>query len=174
MRGAKQFFGAAVTAFALGFASSAPARAATAVINDTTDMPEVEVVGRRLYQMQKAIMGTEDKFFARYNELNKNDAFDVHCSMSTPTGSHIHKRICQVQFYVDAQVEYARSELNNDSGAPPPDLVALERAPEYKKTALAVINGDPELRRLVRTRDTLEQKYLTARKEAFKHHWVGF
>lgn len=172
MRGSPLVSGWALAALTLGVVRMTPAFA-EAVISESTDLPEVEVVGRRLYQMQKAIIQTEDKFLARYNELNKDHAFDVHCSNASSKGTRIHKRTCQVQFYEDAAAAWARSQLTGDY-APPPDLVALERGPEYKQKALAVINGDRELRRLLRTRDALEQKYFAARKEAFKHHWFAF
>ncbi len=146
-----------------------------AMVSTTTDLPEVEVVGKRLYQLQKAIIQTEDKFLARYNELNQDRDFDVHCRQEAPAGTRIQKRICRVHFYELAEEEWARYQLDpSNYYAPPPDLVALQRADEYQRKALAVINSDTELRRLLRAREALEKKYYAARKEAFKGRWIAF
>ena len=148
--------------------------AAVDSLTETTDLPELEVVGKRLYEMKLEVIRTEDKFLARYNDLNKNDDFDVQCGPDALLGTRIKQRICRVQFYERAQTEYARSLLTGDLNALPPEMVALQRREEYKKNALKVINADPELRRLLRLRDALEQKYVATRKESFKKHWLAF
>jgi argininosuccinate synthase len=53
-------------------------------------------------------------------------------------------------------------------------MVALERAPIYEATALAVINAHPELRKLIREREELEKKYVETRKKRFKGKWILF
>lgn len=155
-------------------ASIQPTQAiAAAGMNTASDLPEVLVESKRLYQMRNDIIQAEDKFFALFNELNTDDDFDVHCTIDTPTGTRISQRICRVQFYETAQAEWARSLMTGDS-VPPPDLVALERSAEYKQKALAIINAHPELRRLVKMRDALEKKYFATRKERFKGHLFAF
>lgn len=153
-------------------AASAPAASAPAAA-ETTELPEVQVVGKRLYQMRQDIIKTEDKFFALYNELNKDDDYDVHCIMEAPTGTRLKQRICRVKYYEKAQAEEAQAMLHGEY-APPADMIALERGPEYEKKALAVINAHPELRRLIRERDALEKKYNATRKERFKGRWILF
>jgi hypothetical protein len=147
-----------------------PAHSAT--VGATAELPEVLVESKRLYKLRKEIIQVEDKFFALYNELNTDQDFDVHCTLNTPTGTHLQERVCRVSFYEDAQAAWARSQLTGDY-SPPPDLVALERSPEYKRRALSVINAHPELRRLIKERDALEMKYLATRKERFKGHWFA-
>jgi hypothetical protein len=147
--------------------------AATTADTATQEIEEVEVVGKRLYQMRQEIIEAEERFFALYNELNKNDDFDVHCRRYVPTGTHLAQRVCRVEFVVKAQAEEARAFLTGDY-APPTDLVALERADEYRKHALALINGNPQLRRLVREREALEKKYNATRKARFKGRWISF
>ena len=51
-------------------------------------------------------------------------------------------------------------------------LRCLERRDEYRKQALAVINGDADLRRLVQTREELGKRYQRARKDYFKDSWL--
>jgi hypothetical protein len=147
-----------------------PANAPSA--NQAADIPEVVVESKRLSTMRKEIIQTENKFFALFNQLNTDDDFDVHCNMEATTGTHLQKRLCLVQFYQDAQAEWTRAQLTGDY-APPPDLVALERGPEYKKRALQVINAHPELRRLVKERDALERKFNATRKQRLKDHWFA-
>jgi len=151
-----------------------PARSATAAAaNPSSELPEVVVESKRLSRMRQEIIQVENRFFALFNDLNTEDDFDVHCRHNTPTGTRIQQRVCLVQFYEEAQAEWARAQLTGDY-APPAELVALERGPEYKRRALAVINAHPELRRLVKERDALEKKFLATRKERFKGHWFGF
>jgi hypothetical protein len=150
-----------------------PAHSATPSTADaSTELPEVVVESKRLYQLRKEMIQVEDKFYALYNKLNTDQEFDVHCTMHTPTGTHLQERVCRVRFYEDAQAAWARSQITGDY-SPPPDLVALERAPEYKRNALSVINAHPELRRLVKEREALEKRYLATRKKRFKGHWFG-
>jgi hypothetical protein len=163
---------AGLAVFALMSAGTVQA-AANGAATETTDIPEVQVVGKRLYQMRQDIIKAEDKFFAKFNELNKDDDFDVHCAMTAETGTRLKKRVCKLQFYENAQAEEAQAMLRGDY-APPADLVALERSDEYKQKALAVINANPELRRLIREREALEKKYAATRKERFKGRWILF
>lgn len=123
--------------------------------------------------MREDIIQTEEKFLALYNELNTDDDFDVHCRLDVPTGTRIAQRVCRVQFYETAQAEWARSQITGDY-APPAELVALERGPEYKHKALAIINANPELRRLIKVRDALEKKYFATRKERLKGRLFAF
>jgi hypothetical protein len=160
-----------LVALALGVA---PVRAASPVaVNDATELPEVQVMGKRLYQMRQDIIRAEDQFFARFNELNTDDDFDVHCTMEAPTGTRLKQRVCRVQFYEKAQAEEAQALLRGEF-APPADLVAVERSAEYEKKALAVINAHPELLKLVREREALEKRYIATRKARFKGRWILF
>jgi hypothetical protein len=151
----------------------APASSAATVATSTQEIEEVQVVGKRLYQMRQDIIEAEERFFALYNELNKEDDFDVHCREDVPTGSRIARRTCRVAFVEKAQAEEARAFLTGDY-APPPDLVALERSAEYRKHALAIINANPQLRRLIREREALEKKFNDTRKARFKGRWILF
>jgi hypothetical protein len=130
-------------------------------------LDEVVVKDTRLWRFRQEMARTEEKFFALYNELNKNDDFDVHCNGETPLGTHIQKRVCRIAFYERAQVE-AVQELLDGGVVMNPELVLLERWPEYRRNALAVINGDQRLLKLVRLRETIEKRYNEERKRRFK------
>jgi len=164
----------AVNLAVLVLASAGAAQVASAAAaTESTELPEVQVMGKRLSQMRQDIIKTEDKFFALFNELNKDDDYDVHCGNEARTGTRLKQRVCRVHYYEKAQADEARAFLTGDY-APPADMIALERGPEYEKKALAVINAHPELRKLIRERDALEKKYNATRKERFKGRWILF
>ena len=39
----------------------------------------------------------EDRIYARFNELNEDDVFDVGCSIEPPTGTRLGRRMCRVR-----------------------------------------------------------------------------
>lgn len=48
--------------------------------------------------LRDLIAEVEEDFFARYNDLNPDDAYDMYCYEYTPTMSHIRKRACEPLF----------------------------------------------------------------------------
>lgn len=137
------------------------------------ELDEVVVRGTKLWQMREAILNAEKRFYALYNELNTNDDFDVHCDREAPLGSRILRRVCRVSYVADAQAEYAQALLAGYD-APDPELVELERAEEFRATALQVINSDKRLLKLVRERELLEATYLEERRKRLKGRWILF
>ena len=134
-------------------------------------LDEVEVHSRRLSRMRDDVIQEENRFYALFNDVNKDDDFDVHCKYDAYTGTRIKQRTCKVAYYEKAQAEEAVALLNGDI-VTPADLVAMARAPEARQKMLAVINATPELRRLILERDTLERKYEATRKARLKEHWL--
>jgi hypothetical protein len=135
-------------------------------VSTVEQLDELEVVGKRLYQIRKRAIELEDQIFMLYNDLNKDDEFDVHCRLDVPTGTHLKQRTCQVALYEKARTEEVQGWLRGDY-SPSAELVALQRYPEYRKASLAVINSNPQLRQLVRARMALEKKYQVAYRERF-------
>ena len=133
------------------------------------ELDEITVEGKRLYQLRKAVIETEDKFYKLFNELNTNDDYDVHCADQAPTGSRITRRVCKPVFYADAEAQYAQA-LVNGYYAPPATMVALQRTDEYQKAMRKIVDADPKLRRLLIERDRLERNYIKARKERFNRY----
>jgi hypothetical protein len=157
---------AVTPAFAGAQSAAAPPALAGADPVTTEQLDEIEVVGKRLYQIRKRAIEIEDRIYALYSDLNKNDEFDIHCRLEEPTGSHMKQRKCTVALYRNARVEEVQAWLRGDY-RPEADMVALQRYPEYRKVSLAVINSNPQLRKLVRERMALEKKYQVAYKERF-------
>lgn len=167
----------------------APAQATTvtppaAAASPTEITEEVVVRGTRLYELRAAIVAAEDKFFARYNELNKVDDFDIQCSVTAPTGSKLKERGCLTKMQLRAQSDQAREfvQMLQDqaaglSGTPPitdPNTVFLARYEDYKENMLYLLKMNPELRRLVREREDAEKRYNEERKRRFKGKWILF
>ena len=141
--------------------------------DDTEQLDEVVIEGQKLYQLRQEIVKAEDRFFEAFNELNKDDDYDIHCENSTTAGTRLKTRQCKPVFIADAQAAEARSLLTGEY-APPAQLIALEREDDYRKKVLEVINKNPKLRKMVREHDALEQGYIKARKERFKGRWILF
>jgi len=59
----------------------------------------------RFGTLKKLLVQIEDDFFAKFNELNLDDDYDVVCYRFKPTGSHISRRVCEPQFYMDARAD---------------------------------------------------------------------
>lgn len=161
--------------FCIGVQGSAVAAeeqpVAVPAVAEETVLDEVVVKGTRLWKLREDMVKTEEKFYKLYNELNKNDDFDVNCQMEAPLGTRLKKRVCRIAFYENAEAEAAQALLSGQMVIDP-QLVMLERQTEYQKNALAVINGDPRLLKLVREREEIEKKYNAERKRRFKG-WFG-
>jgi hypothetical protein len=165
-----------------GFAFAATGGAAqssgTAATESTTETEEILVRAPRLYELRAAIIKAEDRFYARYNELNKVDDFDVECKVEPPTGTKFKQRGCLTRLQLKAQQEQGREfvQMFQDqalglTGARPttdPDAAMLARYAEYKMNVLYLLKMNPDLRRLVRERDDAEKRYNDELKKRFK------
>src|SRR5687767_12369274 len=62
-------------------------------------LEEVLIEGNRhsLSSARKAMEDAEDRLYARFNELNEADAFDVECRWEAPTGTLLKSRVCEVK-----------------------------------------------------------------------------
>ena len=151
----------------------APPDITTAPAKSDEQVEEIIVQGSRLWQMHKAITDADDRFFARYNEINKKHDFDVHCGMEAPLGTKLKQRICRPTFQEKAEEQWARSLLDG-TAANPPEVVRVAREDEYRKNLLDVVRGNPELMKLLRQRDALEKKYEAELKKRMKGKWFLF
>jgi len=136
-------------------------------------LDEFVVKADHLWQLRKAMVEAEDRFYARFNELNTNDDFDVDCTRDTPLGTHISRRRCQAHFYGQALQQEVSAALGGYY-APQAQLVYLERVIDYRNNALQVINSDAQLRKLIRKREDLGKLYSRRQKEIFKGRWIDW
>lgn len=69
---------------------------------------EVLVRGTRLRDLRRGIVDAEERFYARYNELNKVDDYDIDCSRDAHTGSKIPRRRCLTRLQLAALAQHGK------------------------------------------------------------------
>jgi hypothetical protein len=132
--------------------------------------------------LRKRLVEKEDAFYAAYNDLNKNDDFDVNCREETKTGTRLSRRTCRAGFEDNAIAREAYSaflirqdmqnQLARGSSAPkllasPPSPAASEieaKRPEFQVNMRSVVRANPMLQRLLQERAVLMQQYLELKK----------
>jgi hypothetical protein len=171
--------------------SAAPTLAAKATavlpadIGDLSTLDEVVVTGERsLSAARMAIIEAEDRFYARWNSLNDDRRFDIHCREETPRDHHsrITRRICEPGFVDQAeQVTAERAMLEMQGGmsgdgrtvqvgSTAPQMMLMRQ--ELRKRTLAMLEKDPELARALVERARLAQHFDELRREKFKDRWI--
>jgi hypothetical protein len=163
----------AVSACFMAQICGATQSAGTAPVPAAEESDEVIVRGTPLWELRENVIKAEDRYYARYNELNKVDDFDVQCKWEAPTGSHIRHRGCLTKLAVRVNQEYARNFMEFLSGSGPapdndPHIASLDRYGEFKDNVLYLLKMNPDLRRLVQERATAVKRYNDERRKYFK------
>ena len=73
---------------------------------------EVIVPGSRPENLRVEIERLERVVYERWNALNSNDEFDVHCLDSEPTGSNITQTHCAPNFVIEAESRAAEDSVH--------------------------------------------------------------
>lgn len=143
---------------------------------DTLD--EVVVQGRKLYELRKQIVEAEDRFVARYNELNQKHEYDIHCHpQEQTTGTLLRSRVCKVQIVEEAERDEARDLLDMMNSATPASamahapttaMVAQTHEDDYRQNMLSLLRQYPELRKMAIERGDLAKRYDAERKKRLK------
>src|SRR6185503_441364 len=98
-------------------AAPALAQEATPPAVPATQRPdEVIVSGMRPEQIRAEIERVENAVYERFNALNSNDDFDIHCFEQAPTGSNIPERKCWPNFAARSDQRAAGASLNRMHG----------------------------------------------------------
>lgn len=109
----KAFWIFALAAFAApAFAQDAPPSAPQAAAGGD----EIVVPGRTGEQLRVEIERLENSVYERFNALNSDDDFDIHCFEQAPTGSNIPVRTCWPNFALDAEKRAAGNSLHRMQG----------------------------------------------------------
>lgn len=133
------------------------------------ELDRVEIHGLRpdLWELRRAVVETEDRFYAKYNELNQADEFDLKCRVEAPTGSRLTRRTCRPLYQEDAVQEGAkqavelRQKFQSDGGeallgsnSPPvPAAIAITaRRTAFERNMRSVVQRHPELLTLLEER----------------------
>lgn len=98
---------ASLAAAAQEAAPAAVAGQSAQPVEELLELDEVVVRGERLRDI---IVKAEDEFYKLYNQLNKDDKYDVSCphlNLSADSGSRINTRLCLPGFVADAIADYA-------------------------------------------------------------------
>jgi hypothetical protein len=67
-------------------------------------------------QLQNEYREAEEAFYARFNDVNSTDDFDVSCKTRTPLGSRKRERTCQAKFLWDYEEEAAEQVTRSRGG----------------------------------------------------------
>lgn len=146
-------FARAATAAALCTASLArvaSAQDASSAVPQVEGADEVVVTGRSLRDLRREIEAAELAVFDRFNEINGDDRFDIHCFQEVRYFSHIRERVCRSNGWREQEANYTEAwlqELRGES-APSPEMfrgeqARLNRLLEAEMRRLAA--EDPEL-----------------------------
>jgi len=81
--------------------------------DDSTPREEILVLGKRLEELRIQIELAEDDVYARFNEINSNDLFDVHCYERPDAGSRIERRTCLSNAWRKMDVEIADATVRD-------------------------------------------------------------
>ena len=153
-----------------------------------SDLDEVLVQAQRvqLPLMRKEMVELDDRFYARYDELNTKDDFDIHCFREARTGTRMIKRTCRAAYEEDAVQTEGREEVAYrqyledalrhghplvPGTMPEPAMMAiLARLDEFRANMRSVVSRDPQLLELLRERAELAKRYEAMRRRIFKRH----
>ena len=151
---------------------------------ETTD--EVLVHGTRLRDLKAAVVAAEDRFYMRYNDLNKVDDYDIDCRMDMHTGTRIPQRRCFAKLLLEAMGQQGEEVLYMLQQAPKPqDLPGFApsephaagmggagRMPntnpewvwqahyeDYRDNMLYLMGMNPDLKRLAREAEDARKRY---------------
>ena len=154
---------------------------------DANELPdEVVVRGTRLWELRAAVFKAEDRLNARYNDLNRDDDFDISCHKDAPTGTRFLRRYCwtrlrehEEQNDASAYVYWATDTIIdpntqqvrlNDVFLPAgqAQVRVLERAEDYEKNLIKLLQDHSELRKLAKQYGEARRRYEAAIQERRK------
>lgn len=86
---------------------------------------EIVVLGR-INELRIEVQRSEEAFYDRFNEINGDHRFDIHCRLEPLINSHIPRRVCASNAWhdIDAKIgSAALREIRGELGSPPDSLV---------------------------------------------------
>ena len=96
----------------LSFGTPALAQEAASTPLAAGGIDEVIVPGSRPQNLRVEIERLEQVVYERWNALNGNDEFDIHCLDSEPTGSNITQTHCAPNFVIEAESRAAEDAVH--------------------------------------------------------------
>ncbi len=83
---------------------------------------DVIIVYGSIPELRRQLLRTRDAMFARFNEVNSDDKFDLHCTNEAVTGSRIVRERCVSNIWKEMDEEIAQAvirEVRQEAGPPP-------------------------------------------------------
>jgi hypothetical protein len=123
---------------------------------------EIIVRGQTRADLRLRIQMAEEAVYDRFNEINSNDEFDIHCRQEMLTGSNISRRVCQANFWRDAQSRAGEETVRALQGSYSLNAQQFLAEAIYKRRLLnqemrRLATEDPELGQALARLGTLEQ-----------------
>ena len=91
--------------------AQAPETGAEAVGGPPSVGDEIIVEGRGVGALRSEIIRAEEAVFARFNDINSGDEFDIDCRMEIPLGSRIPRRVCRANYWREVEVNIAEEAV---------------------------------------------------------------
>ena len=139
----------------------------------SAEIEEIVIKGRleRLGELRRAIQDTEDRIYARYNELNDDDAYDIECVERAPTGRRITARFCNPKYVGEKAHVEAQKHTDVPIGTQK-DVRFATRAEllssslrEFQRRMRDIAAKDAKMREELVERDRLEKAYRKLQRE---------
>jgi len=124
-----------------------------AASNDVDDVDdEVIVRGRRLSDFRSELQVARVRVYDVFNDLNSDDAFDVHCQIEDSTGTRMRQHICRPQFKDDisnaAAKAWAYGLMDACAGGLTQECIFSPAASQAISSAQAEESREPVMQRL--------------------------
>ena len=127
-------------------------------------MEEVFVYGDKpLIELKRELIEAEDALYDLFNDINLDDDLDVVCFREAPIGSHIKRRVCRTQGYMELMRRASQRMLSGETYVhPAAEIKHLEKRllETMTETALA----QPEMLEAL-TKATAAQKALESERD---------
>lgn len=134
---------------------------------------EIVVPGHRYFRdLRSEIQGVQEEMFDRFNELNDNHRYDIHCKHESRPNTRIKQWTCMPNYVREATTQDAQQVLNQfqggsyGNGATPPNLVIMREAPVMQEKLREFVMEDYELYELMVRHHELQEE-LQARTSTF-------
>ena len=90
---------------------------------------EIIIRGRRGAELRLEMERAENAIFARFNEINSDDRFDIVCRLEAPIGSRIDRRVCSSNDWRAQAAEHGGALIRHlrGEGGPLPEMFLIEQ-----------------------------------------------
>ena len=109
-------FGKRLAGAVVAFATALWAPAFASAQPQPATAEEIIVRGRSYDELRAQIRIRQDAVFARFNDINSDDAFDIHCTMDPAFGSRILERRCRSNSWREHEASFAQAWMRKMDG----------------------------------------------------------